>query len=327
MPLPSAEQSGYALIVAALLVALASGLMPAVLAGLLVRETALLLEPRFASFGPRARAFALGSAGVLFLAALSGIAALVAVMVSGEGGVRILSDIAAALAEAKVTFPAWVSGEIPATAGEIQSYLSSWLRDHSERAREISGMALRSLAILLIGAVVGALSLFYSSPKNPTAFISSIEARLGGLSEAFSKVVFAQVKIAAINAALTAALLYGILPLFGIELPFRKTALVITFAFGLIPIVGNIASNAFLFLIGLTHSAEVAVAMLGYLILIHTAEHFMNAFIIGRAVRSRAIELLPAMLLGETLFGVSGLVSAPVIYAWAKWELARLRWI
>ncbi len=242
-------------------------------------------------------------------------------------GAKILSDIAAALAEAKITFPAWASSSLPGTAAELQAYLSGGIAAHADRAREISGMALRTLAILLIGSVVGALSLFHVSPKEPGPLLSSIEKRLSCLAEAFSKVVFAQVKIAAINTALTALLLYGILPLFGADLPFRKTALILTFLFGLIPIVGNIASNAVLFVIGLTHSAAIAVAMLAYLVLIHTAEHFMNAVIIGRAVRSRAIELLPAMLLGETLFGVAGLVSAPILYAWAKRELEALGWV
>jgi predicted PurR-regulated permease PerM len=44
-------------------------------------------------------------------------------------------------------------------------------------------------------------------------------------------------------------------------------------------------------------------------------------------IRARAWELLIAMLLMETLFGIAGLVAAPVYYGYLKRELAAARLI
>ena len=58
------------------------------------------------------------------------------------------------------------------------------------------------------------------------------------------------------------------------------------------------------------------------MMLIHKAEYFLNARIIGAHVNARAWELLCAILVMETLFGVPGLVAAPVFYAYVKKELS-----
>jgi predicted PurR-regulated permease PerM len=72
--------------------------------------------------------------------------------------------------------------------------------------------------------------------------------------------------------------------------------------------------------ISLGVSFGVGVASLIFLVLIHKAEYFMNARIVGHEVQATAWELLIAMLLMEAVFGVAGLVAAPVVYAWIKAE-------
>jgi predicted PurR-regulated permease PerM len=61
---------------------------------------------------------------------------------------------------------------------------------------------------------------------------------------------------------------------------------------------------------------------LGYLIVIHKLEYFLNARIIGGQIHARAWEMLIAMLAMEAVFGVAGLIAAPVYYAYVKNELA-----
>jgi predicted PurR-regulated permease PerM len=73
--------------------------------------------------------------------------------------------------------------------------------------------------------------------------------------------------------------------------------------------------------ISLGISPAVAVASLLFLVLIHKAEYFMNARIVGHEVQATAWELLSAMLFLEAAFGVVGLVAAPVVYAWLKAEV------
>jgi predicted PurR-regulated permease PerM len=50
-------------------------------------------------------------------------------------------------------------------------------------------------------------------------------------------------------------------------------------------------------------------------------EYFLNAKIIGSQINARAWELLSAMLIMESLFGLPGVVAAPVFYAYIKTEL------
>lgn len=65
-----------------------------------------------------------------------------------------------------------------------------------------------------------------------------------------------------------------------------------------------------------------AVAALAFLILVHKLEYFLNARIVGTQIRARAWELLIAMLIMESAFGIVGLIAAPIYYAFLKRELA-----
>jgi predicted PurR-regulated permease PerM len=134
-------------------------------------------------------------------------------------------------------------------------------------------------------------------------------------------VVFAQIWISGINATLTALYLIVILPLFDIHLPFTKTMIVLTFVVGLIPILGNLISNTVIFVVSLSHSLVVALAAIGYLVVIHKLEYFLNARIIGSQIRAKAWEMLLAMIIMESAFGIPGLIAAPIYYAYMKSEL------
>ena len=65
----------------------------------------------------------------------------------------------------------------------------------------------------------------------------------------------------------------------------------------------------------------VAAYALLFLITIHKLEYFLNAKIIGTQINARSWELLGAMLLMESLFGIPGVIAAPVFYAYVKTEL------
>jgi predicted PurR-regulated permease PerM len=62
---------------------------------------------------------------------------------------------------------------------------------------------------------------------------------------------------------------------------------------------------------------------LGFLIIVHKLEYFINARIVGTQINARAWEILLWMLVMERLFGLIGVVAAPVFYAWlkAEWQL------
>jgi predicted PurR-regulated permease PerM len=146
--------------------------------------------------------------------------------------------------------------------------------------------------------------------------------RVHRLGEAFRRVVFAQVRISALNALLTAIYLAGVLPALGVELPFVKTMILVTFVVGLLPVLGNLISNTVIVIISLSHSLYVAAGSLAFLVVIHKLEYFVNARIIGGQIKARAWELLIVMLGMEAAFGVPGLIAAPVFYAYVKKELS-----
>ena len=144
------------------------------------------------------------------------------------------------------------------------------------------------------------------------------------LGEAFRRVVFAQVRIAALNSVLTALYLLIILPLVGVHLPLVKTMVGFTFLVGLLPVVGNLISNAAIVILSLSVSVPVAVASLVFLVVIHKLEYFLNAHLMGAQIRAHAWELLLSMLVMEAAFGLPGLVAASIYYAYAKDELVTL---
>jgi len=133
--------------------------------------------------------------------------------------------------------------------------------------------------------------------------------------------VFAQVRISAVNTTLTGLYLFVALPLASVHLPLAKTVLVIAFLVGLLPVVGNLVSNTIIVILSLSVSLSVAIASLVFLVVIHKLEYFLNAHMIGTQVHAHAWELLLAMLVMEAAFGISGLIAAPIYYAYLKGEL------
>jgi predicted PurR-regulated permease PerM len=159
----------------------------------------------------------------------------------------------------------------------------------------------------------------------PTAtnrpLVQELVGRITRLSDAFRRVVFAQVQISLINTVFTGIYLALVLPSFGVNLPFKKTLIAVTFITGLLPVVGNLISNVVIVVVSLSHSFSVAAGSLLFLIVIHKLEYFLNARIVGRRAECRAWELLLAMVAMEAAFGISGVIAAPIYYVYVKSEL------
>jgi len=101
-----------------------------------------------------------------------------------------------------------------------------------------------------------------------------------------------------------------------------KSLILLTFIAGLLPVIGNLISNTVIVVISLSHSLPTAMLSLLFLVTIHKLEYFLNAKIIGMQINARAWELLGAMLMMEALFGIPGVIAAPVFYAYLKTELS-----
>jgi len=149
----------------------------------------------------------------------------------------------------------------------------------------------------------------------------SLEQRVSRLGLSFRRIVFAQIRISALNTTLTAIYLVVILPMLGVHLPLIKTMILVTFVVGLMPVIGNLISNTVIVVVSLSVSLYAAIGSLLFLIGIHKLEYFVNARIIGGQIHARAWELLLAMLVMDAVFGIPGVIAAPIYYAYIKDEL------
>jgi predicted PurR-regulated permease PerM len=98
-----------------------------------------------------------------------------------------------------------------------------------------------------------------------------------------------------------------------------------TFFCGLLPVVGNLISNSIIVGIGITVSPKMALACLVFLIIVHKLEYFLNSKIIGDRIRNPFWLTLLALILGEKLMGIPGIILAPVVLNYLKVESSAIR--
>jgi predicted PurR-regulated permease PerM len=323
------EIAAWLLMAAGMLLALKLHLMPALLAGLLVSQLVHLLAPRFV-IGRLdhvwSKVLVVSLITLVVLGALGGFTAGVILYLRTEGGLAgLLTKMAEIIENSRELLPLWAAGWLPqGDESVIRAALVEWLRTHAQDIRKLSGDAGRGLLHFIIGLIIGSfVALREARTQQALAPLAqAMYERVDRLGDAFRRVVFAQVRISALNALLTGIYLMAVLPAFGVHLPFTKTMIVVTFIVGLLPVLGNLISNTVIVIISLSHSLHVAAASLGFLVIIHKLEYFVNARIIGGQIQARAWELLIAMLVMEAAFGLQGVIAAPIFYAYIKKELS-----
>ena len=221
--------------------------------------------------------------------------------------------------------PPFVLNFIPQNLNDIKQYILDFMVKHISSIGHYGKSTITNFVYILIGFVVGIMISFHviSHPKQSDYPIlkEQLLNRIVLFKTSFENVFVAQVKISAINALLTGVYLYIILPLFGVSLPFKFIILCITFFAGLIPVIGNLISNSVIIIFSLGISFYVALSSLIFLVVIHKFEYFLNAKIIGSKINSSAWELLLVMILFERIFGMGGVIIAPIYYAYLKSEL------
>ena len=316
------QKAAWIMMAAGLLFILHFKLLPALLAGLLVYSLIHAGARRLAGTSlshHRAKLVAVSLIALVIIGASTALILLLVAFLKGKlGDLPTLLDKMAAVIESARVRMGWESW-IPA-ADHLKTAMAQALRDHARELEHAGGEVGFVFLHALAGIVIGGLASF--EQRRPGAPLSAaLSERVGRMGDAFEKVVFAQVKISGLNTIFTAVYLLGALPLFGVELPLRKTLVLITFVLGLIPVLGNLASNTAIVVISLGTSAPVAIASLVFLVVIHKLEYFLNAKIVGHHIQAAAWEILMAMLCFEAAFGLQGVILAPIVYAYAKREL------
>jgi predicted PurR-regulated permease PerM len=329
-PSPSRYQiAAWVLMGAGLLLALALHLLPALLAGLLVVQLVHLLAPRFV-IGKLSHTWSkvlvVSLITLVVLGVLGGLTTGAILYLRTEGGLTgLLTKMAEIIENSRALLPLWAAEWLPqGDESVIRASLVEWLRTHAQDLRRLGGDAGRVLLLIVIGFVIGSFVALREARAQHTLapLAQALSERVRRLGDAFRRVVFAQVRISALNAFLTWLYLGVLLPTFGVDLPFVKTMVLVTFVVGLLPVLGNLVSNTVIVVISLSHSLYVAAGSLAFLVVIHKLEYFVNARIIGGQIKARAWELLIAMLLMEAAFGIPGVIAAPVFYAYLKKELS-----
>jgi predicted PurR-regulated permease PerM len=323
--MPTPFLISYLLAALAVVVVLYFHLLSAVLAGLAVYVlTSKLARHLPTRWGAKARGVALtGILLIVVLLVLGSFIGLWAFLQSHQGVGALLPAIAERLDNLKKNLPPELARSLPDSVEDLRGQTVVLLRQHSKNITHAGISGARILAHVLLGMAIGSIAVMhrFREEENPPPLATALHLRLRSLAESFDKVVFAQVKISALNTLLTTLYLAVILPLCGVYLPMRTLLILLTFIAGLIPVVGNLISNIVIVLISLGESPGVGAASVGFLLLIHKLEYFTNAKIVGGRVNASAWELLCAMLVMEAVFGIAGLIAAPVVYAWLKSEL------
>ena len=327
-PSISAETTSWILVALAMFLVLHLHLLSALFAGLLVYELVHLLarpiEKRLLGKGARLvalTALATLTVGIIVLA----IFGLLAFFRSDAGNLEVLVEkLQQIITDARTQLPPWIVEDLPGNKEDLKSFAADWLGEHSKEVQHVGKEATHLFVRGLVGMVIGALVSLRRGPPigqmRPLAV--ALAVRVARFANAFRQIIFAQVRISALNTVFTAFFLAAVFPLFGIHLPLTKTLIAITFLAGLLPVVGNLISNTAIFVVALSISLYAALAALLYLVVIHKLEYFLNARIVGARIHARAWELLMAMIVLEVAFGIAGLIAAPVYYAYIKEGLA-----
>lgn len=325
--LDSCTIASYIVTALFLLMVLLKGLLGALFAGLLVFSLIHLMTPILGGkiSDERARTVAAAAIGTLLIATL--MLAVWGMITFFKGDASSLTNLFKKMADiidaSRGQVPPWLNERLPVDADAVREMLTGWLREHAAEAKTLGAEAGRSAAHILIGMIIGVLVSLHDALKRRVhrPFTAALLERTAHLGAAFRNIVFAQVWISGINTIISALFILVALPLAGITLPFSKTLVALTFFAGLLPVIGNLISNTVLVVVALSHSLHTALAALTFMIVLHKLEYFLNARIIGARINACAWELLIAMLVAESLFGLPGVIAAPVFYAYVKREL------
>lgn len=283
----------------------------------------------------KARFMSVLTVGAVALSLVSGFFwGAISFLTSGEKLSLIMYKMATILDEVRVNehIPPLINKYIPDNINELNNFIISWLNSHATEAAIMGEGTVKVFIYIILGIIIGLLIAFHieldrSSPSFPTQHFNKPVAEwfgyhLNSFRYAVKSVIFAQAKISAINSLLTWVYLCLLLPyVFGVKLPFALSLVLLTFSVGLIPVAGNLISNTVIVIISLSVSIYVALGSLIYLIIIHKLEYFINAKIIGDKINAKPYELLISMLLFERVFGLQGVLLAPICWAYIKYEL------
>jgi predicted PurR-regulated permease PerM len=223
--------------------------------------------------------------------------------------------------------------ELPFTDFDsLKAFVIDAFKEETNYLKDVASFARNATTFLIFVAIgiVAAVSLFFNSQldlsRNVPAsrnnlysvFYAELSARFRDFYRSFATVMGAQITISLINTVLTAVFVLAV------RLPDAPLLIALTFLCGLLPIVGNLVSNTIIVCVAFTVSLKIALIALIFLIAIHKLEYFLNSKIIGDRIRNPIWLMLLALIVGERLMGIPGMVLAPVVLNYLRVEMSKI---
>jgi predicted PurR-regulated permease PerM len=220
--------------------------------------------------------------------------------------------------------------ELPFTDFEsLKQAVIDTLGQEANYLRNVANFAKSATTTIVFSilGIVAAGSLFYKTGLDPhrgthrlqnnlySVCCDEVSTRFRDFYRSFATVMGAQLTISLVNTALTAIFLMAV------HLPHTTLLIAVTFLCGLVPIVGNLVSNTIIVFVALTVSPKLAIGALVFLIGIHKLEYLLNSKIIGERIRNPVWLTLVALIIGERLMGIPGLILAPVVLNYLRVEM------
>jgi predicted PurR-regulated permease PerM len=155
----------------------------------------------------------------------------------------------------------------------------------------------------------------WKNSLDPRTLIATLVGWFTYLADAISVTLQLQVIVAACNTALTLPVL------FMLEIPHKVALMILIFASGLIPVIGNIVSGTVLSLLAFHARGWLGVGIFVVLtFVLHKLEaYYLNPHLTARHVKLPGFILVLSLLLWEHLVGFAGLfLSFPFLYVAGK---------
>lgn len=318
--LTPARKISYALFAALIVAACLMQLGPVALAGLFSYMLLDLTERRLGTFMPTAAARAL-SVIIFFLTAVS------MAWLFGQFVRLSLQRLPIIISSVLPTLDDLANRQgISLPFEDFQSLRAALLHTLSENAPSVthaSSLLTRDFFQVIVGIFI-AVAIFLTTRREESvgSFYDELgrefDRRVELFMVCYEKLLGAQVVISLINTAIT-ALFVAI-----VDIPYLHFLVLSTFILGVIPLVGNVASNIIIVGAALMVSPQKGLAALIFLIVSHKAQYVLNSRIIGSTLKTPMWMTLLGLLIGEVVLGIPGLILAPAVLAYVREELALL---
>lgn len=315
------RKASYVLMLLALLAVARWELGPALIAGLFAHMMLDQAEQALVSAGAERRVARWSSVGVFVVVGLLLAAIFVSFIQIGLVRLPVLLDrLVPRLAALSERF----GDDLPfENAQELKSLILATAKENARPISSASGLLTRDFFQILVAVVVAILKFASPPGARPQERRDGLDVqvfrecadRISTFAGSFERVMGAQITVAAINALIAALFLIGF------RIPFRTMLTLTTFVCGMIPIVGNVISNALIVAAALTRSEHLAIGALVFLVAMHKGGYFLTGRIIGARTETPMWAILLGLLVGEAMLGITGVILAPTLIHYAREEM------